>query len=116
MPIDESSRLRFHRWLLQHDLDEQVADAILASMPPYDWHELATKADLQALEHRIDHRFELIEMRLDHHSERFAGIDKRLDGFDTRLAGMAQEIRAVLFTLIGLTVSVLLAGASTLFG
>ena len=33
----------------------------MGSLPPMDWHELATKTDLAALEERIDAKF--IEMR-----------------------------------------------------
>lgn len=109
MPIDERDRIRFHGWLLQHDLDEEVADAILATMPPYDWHELATKADVAAGFSIVDARFAGIEMRLSH-------MDRRFDHVDDRIAGVASEVRAIMFMIIGLIVSVLMAGAATMFG
>ncbi len=132
MPIHERDRIRFHGWLVDHDLDREVADAILATMPPYDWHELATKTDLAVLEQRMDAqftlvyermdmRFALVDGRFDSMDTRFDGMDRRLDGMDrrldnmdSRLGGIAQEMRTILFTMIGLIVSILLAGGAVL--
>jgi hypothetical protein len=127
VPINERDRIRFHGWRVRRDLDEEVADAIMATMPPRDWHERATKADLVALEERMISRFALLDIRLDHIDTHFNGrfgqvdgrfgqVDRRLDQTDERIAGMALEIRAIMFMLIGLIVSVLLAGAAAMFG
>ena len=35
------------------------------SLPPMDWHELATKDDLADLEERLDTRFERLDARID---------------------------------------------------
>jgi len=109
MPINERDRIRFHGWLVGHDLDEEVADAILATMPPYDWHELATKADLATLGQRFDARFANVDLRLDH-------LDRRFDHVDNRIAGTASEVRAIMFMLLSLIVTVIVAGAATMFG
>jgi hypothetical protein len=44
--VDERTRLRIRQWFLQQMDDEEMADAIMESMPPVDWSELATKHDL----------------------------------------------------------------------
>jgi len=53
MTMQEPQRVRFHTWLLENELDADVADAILASMPPYTWHDLATKTDINRVEQSI---------------------------------------------------------------
>ena len=148
--MDERHRIRFHGWLVQHDLDQEVADAILATMPPYDWHELAAKSDLAQLEQRLDVRFARIDTqfalvqgqfdsvearfqafdarfqaadrRFDALDGRFDGVDHRFDALDGRfdrtdnsLAGLATEVRVMLFAVVGMIVSVLLAATATLF-
>ena len=47
-------RLRFLAWMIEHGLDEETADAILMSMSPFDWHELATKKDLEQFATKAD--------------------------------------------------------------
>ena len=44
--IDERTRLRIRQWFMQQVDDEEMADAIMESMPPVEWSELATKHDL----------------------------------------------------------------------
>ena len=46
MTVDERTRLRIRQWFLQQMDDEEMADAIMESMPPVDWSDLATKQDL----------------------------------------------------------------------
>lgn len=53
-PMNEELRVQYRRWLLGGDLDETVADAILEAMPPYDWHNIARKEDIDRLDSRID--------------------------------------------------------------
>ena len=58
MPADEPTRFRLHRRLSEL-LDPELADAMMESMPPMPWNELATKDDLRDLEQRIDERFDV---------------------------------------------------------
>ncbi len=46
MAIDERTRLRIRQWFMQQVDDEEMADAIMESMPPVEWTELATRHDL----------------------------------------------------------------------
>jgi hypothetical protein len=48
MPSDHDFRLQFREWLIQHDLAEPVADAILESLPPFDWSDIARKSETNA--------------------------------------------------------------------
>ncbi len=59
MPADEPTRFRLHRRLSEL-LDPELADAMMESMPPTPWTELATKNDLADLEQRIDSRFDVL--------------------------------------------------------
>jgi len=52
MPADESTRLRIRQYLIEL-MDEQAADAMMESMPPIPWTELATKADLAQFDRRV---------------------------------------------------------------
>ena len=83
MPTDENTRLRIRQYFVEQ-IDEQAADAIMESMPPIPWTELATKTDLARIETRIDG----VDVRLD-------GIDTRLDGIDTRFDGLGMQMELI---------------------
>ena len=74
-------------------LHEGPAKTLMESLPPMDWHELATKTDLAALEERTDARFEALRTELG------AKIDTGLTDLnakiDTGLAGVRGEIAEV---------------------
>ncbi len=85
MPITLEHREQYRQWLLDRDLHPDVAAAIIESMPPFDWSEIARRSDLAELESRLDKRFEVLENRMD---GRLDSMDGRLDGMDGRLDGM----------------------------
>ena len=62
MPADEPTRFRLHQRLAEL-LDPEMADAMMESMPPMPWHELATRDDL-------DQRFDQIAEMLTLQSQR----------------------------------------------
>lgn len=68
MPADEPVRLRLHRRLTEL-LDSQLADAMMESMPPMRWDQLATKEDVA----RLEARSERLEKALADHGERIEG-------------------------------------------
>ncbi len=45
------ARLQFRQWLLDHDLEPEVAHAVLESVPPFNWSQLV------ALEGRLSMRW-----------------------------------------------------------
>ena len=72
---------------------------LMDSLPPVDWHELATKTDLAALEERMDARFEVVDVRLEAlRTELGAKIDTGLTGLnakiDTGLADVRGEMKS----------------------
>lgn len=120
MSLDENARLTFHAWLRDHDLDADTADAILRVMAPYDWHQMATKADLDAATGLVEARMEGLGRRMDGLERRMDGLDTRMDGLDRRmedgfrevrveLQGLRHEVRTVLLGLVGFMVTVFAA-------
>ena len=60
----------------------------MESLPPVDWHELATKEDLTALEERVGVRFDAVDVRFD-------AIDVELRAMDVRIDAVGDRIDAV---------------------
>ena len=71
MAPDERSRVEASQALTEQ-LGPAAAAALMECIPPYGWHEIATKRDLADLERRIALRFEALEARL---SAQIAGVD-----------------------------------------
>ncbi len=85
MPVTTEHREQYRQWLLDRELQPDVAAAILESMPPFDWSEIARRSDLAEVEGRLDNRLDGVDKRLDGVDKRLDGVDKRLDGVDKRL-------------------------------
>ena len=73
-----------HRLQLYEELAKKFGDepamTLMESLPPVDWHELATKDDLAGLEGRVNARFEVVDARFDAlRVELGARIDTGLD-------------------------------------
>ena len=87
---------------LRDVLEEEHVTTLMESLPPMDWHELATKSDLAALEERMNARFE--------------GLDARFERVDARFTEMRGEMKLGLskqtyVVLVGM--AAMLAGALT---
>ncbi len=91
MPADEKTRLRIRQYLTEL-IDEEAADAMMESMPPVAWTELATKADVG----RLDGRLDTLTLRVDQNSsdiqeltrtvaEQGASLGARIDGVSERI-------------------------------
>ncbi|MEQ8842232.1 MAG: hypothetical protein RIB98_14710 [Acidimicrobiales bacterium] len=87
MPIDEPVRLRLHRRLSEL-LDAELADAMMESMPPMRWDQLATKDDID----RLDARTERIERTLVDHGERFEQLTKHGDHLENRIDALGERV------------------------
>ena len=94
MELDESLRHELFD-ALDTTLGPRPAATLMAHLPPVGWADVATKHDLHELERRIDHRFEVVDVRFDSVERRLAGNDARLAAIDTRLEGMDARLRAV---------------------
>lgn len=53
MPASEKKRLALRNRLIEV-LGEEEAEVLMESLPPFDWHKLATKEDLSVLEGKIE--------------------------------------------------------------
>lgn len=79
MVMDE--RARHELFLrLEEALGPESAETLMEALPPVGWADVATKRDLDALEHRIGLRFE--------------GMDQRFEGMDHRFEAMEQRLLA----------------------
>ncbi len=136
MTVDEPVRLRLHRRLAEL-LDDELADAMMKSMPPMRWDQLATKEDIERLDasteriesliasqgerldNRIDALGERFENRIDALGERF---DARLHSFSGEMALLegrlsvryAETTRMIVFAMMTLFVGVVAVMATTL--
>ena len=68
---------------LRDVLEEGPVTTLMDSLPPTDWHELATKTDLAALEERMDAKFERVDAR-------FEAVEARID------KGLAKQTYVIL--------------------
>lgn len=97
MPADENTRLRIRQRFIEL-MDEEAADAIMESMPPIPWTEIATKTDIARLDARfdaVDGRLDALDGRLDTMDRRFDAMDGRLDTLDGRLDTMDGRLDAM---------------------
>ena len=84
MTPTEAQRFELQQKLIEV-LRERPANTLMESLPPMDWHELATKDDLAALEDRMNTGFDTLRVELG------AKIDAGLTASDTRTdTGMAE--------------------------
>jgi hypothetical protein len=80
---------------LTEHLGPHVAAAVLEALPPYDWHSLATKDDLRALEHQMTARFAAVDARFSAVDLRFDAMDARFDAVDLRFDAMEARFTVV---------------------
>jgi len=98
--------------MVEHDLDEETVDAILESMPPFDWSDIARKDDMDAGFGRVDERFDTLSFRM----------DTRFDGLQTQISSLASDfhamsravVLAVMAMAVTLAVLVLTVGVAAL--
>ena len=84
---------------MRNVLEEGQVTTLMDSLPPMDWHELATKTDLAALEERMDARFEVVDVRLEAlRTELGAKIDTGLTGLNAKIDTGRTELGAKIDT------------------
>tara|TARA_R100000306_G_C4355457_1_gene132478 strand:+ start:703 stop:996 length:294 start_codon:yes stop_codon:yes gene_type:complete len=87
--ISEHDRYELHKWLIDH-AGEQVAETMMAHLPPTGWADVATKRDLELLAATM--RGEMHELRGEMHLLR---------------AEFHETLRVHLMVIVGLYVSTL---------
>lgn len=91
MSSGEADRLTLHQ-TLRGLMPENVADILMAHLPPVGWSNVATKDDINLLRMEMNQRFTLVDekfkqvdARFTTTDERFKQIDARFDQIDARL-------------------------------
>jgi len=82
--ISEESRHHLYQ-RLEQVLGPREATVMVEHLPPVGWADVATKRDLDALEIRVDMRFDRVD-------ERFTEIDRRLDTLDVQMRSGFAEV------------------------
>ncbi len=117
MPSDERTRLRIRQYLLEV-MDEEAVNAMMESMAPIPWTDLATKHDLAQLESRLGVRLDTMDHRLDTMDERFterfdlltSGLHNEMVGLEGRLSLRFMEAtRLIVFAVVLLMTGVIAA-------
>ena len=131
MALDE--RARHELFLgLEQVLGPERAETLMELMPPVGWADVATKRDLDALEERMNLRFELVDQRFEASEHkllagfraemlahtnlitaqmngmtaRMDGMTARMDGMMARMDGMTGQLRVLIMAIVGAMVSV----------
>ena len=111
MAIDERIRLRIRQWFMQQVDDEEMADAIMESMPPVEWSELVTKHDLALTTREL--RAEMGELRVELRTEmRQLRVELRTEMSELRtdIAKISYDLasfqRTMMFILIGFALTI----------
>ncbi|MEQ8842227.1 MAG: hypothetical protein RIB98_14685 [Acidimicrobiales bacterium] len=94
MPVDENTRLRIRQYLLEL-MDEDAANAMMESMPPIPWTQLATKDDMARLDGRlvgIDRRLDSTNERIDNVADRLDSTNERIDSTNERIDNVADRL------------------------
>jgi hypothetical protein len=113
MSSHETDRLNLHQ-TLRGLMPEDVADILMAHLPPIGWSNVATKDDINLLRMEMNQRFTLVDERFKQVDPRFTTIDARFDQIDARLDQLASMKRYVVTTGISLVALILGMGVSVL--
>ena len=134
MSSGEADRLTLHQ-TLRGLMPENVADILMAHLPPVGWSNVATKDDINLLRVEmnqrftlvdekfkqidprfttIDERFRQIDARFDQIDARFDRVDARIDRLETKIDQLASMKRYVITTGISLAALILGMGVPML--
>ena len=101
MTIDERKRHDLYQ-RFEDVLGHEHADTLMELLPPVGWADVATKADLTALEAGVDARFGSLESRV---YARFEILEAHMDkGFADVRAELHQALRQQLWAIFGVLV------------
>ena len=87
--------------------DEELADAIMESMPPVPWTDLATRADLARLDAKLGNKFDALDNKIDALGTMFTErLSAEILGLEGRMSlQMALNTRIVVIAMIALVIS-----------
>ena len=111
MAPDERSLVEASQALTEQ-LGPAAAAALMECIPPFGWHEIATKADVAALGARIDR----VELRMDRLEAGMDRLEARMDRLEARIGGLESMFHAEIGRLIRWTVGSIFAGIAAVSG
>ena len=89
MSPDERTRIELTQRLADLFGDD-LAAYLMETVPPFSWHEVATKRDLRDLEGRLDVRFDQLERSVD---VKIGNVDSKIDERTSLLRAEARELQ-----------------------
>ncbi len=98
MALDERARHELFR-RLEQVLGPEPAESLMEMMPPVGWADVATKRDLDALEQRIDLRFEAMDHKFEAMDHKFEAMDHK---FEAKFEAMNHQLEATKHELVAL--------------
>ena len=88
MSPDERTRIELTQRLAELFGDD-LAAYLMETVPPFSWHEVATKRDLAELESRLDRRFDELEARMNlRFDSKIDALDSKIGGLDSKIGGL----------------------------
>ncbi len=92
MTVSEEQRLElFHR--LSEQIGEGAANTLMESLPPFSWHDVATKDDLKALKEWTEVKFERVDAQFVALSAEFrTAIAELSANMTNEIAGLSKEV------------------------
>jgi hypothetical protein len=94
MSPDERTRIELTQRLAELFGDD-LATYLMETLPPFSWHEVATRRDLAELESRLDRRFDELEARMTlRFDAKIGGLDSRIGGLDAKIDERTNLLRA----------------------
>ena len=109
MSSGEADRLTLHQ-TLRGLMPENVADILMAHLPPTGWSNVATKDDINLLRVEMNQRFTLVDEKFKQIDTRIDRVDSRLDRLETKIDQLASMKRYVVTT--GISLAALILGIS----
>ena len=113
MSSHEADRLNLHQ-TLRGLMPEDVADILMAHLPPVGWSNVATKDDINLLRAEMNQRFGFVDEKFKQIDSRLDRVDTRFDRLETKIDQLASMKRYVVTTGISLAALILGMGVSLL--
>ena len=113
MSSGEADRLTLHQ-TLRGLMPENVADILMAHLPPVGWSNVAAKDDINLLRVEMNQRFTLVDEKFKQIDTRIDRVDSRFDRLETKIDQLASMKRYVVTTGISLAALILGMGVPIL--
>lgn len=123
MTVSEEQRLElFHR--LSEQIGEGAANTLMESLPPFSWHDVATKDDLKALKEWTEVKFERVDAQFVALSAEFrtaiaelsANMTKEISGLSKEVSGLSMDNARQTWVFVSTVAALAVAVCATIAG